>query len=118
MGMMERGGTNCQITPGDLTVHIAHLGGALCLEKRLSPQKAESAYSDGRLREPSRQGQGSPANSGDISQALHHRRPHLSPHSKLLSPRTSVNEARLPSHGPMWSSFLSPVTLDSDSLGY
>lgn len=62
-GMMGRGGVNCQITPGDLTAHTAELGGALCFEKPLSPQKAESAYSDGRMQQPSWQGQGSSANS-------------------------------------------------------
>lgn len=57
------GGVSCQITPGDLTAHTTELGGALCFEKPLSPQKAESAYSDGRMQQPSWQGQGSSANS-------------------------------------------------------
>lgn len=44
---MGRGGINCQTTPGNLTAHTVVQGGALCSEKQLSPQKAESAYSDG-----------------------------------------------------------------------
>lgn len=70
-GMMGGGGVNCQITPGDLTAHTEELGGALRFEKLLSPQKAESAYSDGRMQQQPWQGQGSSANSREIPQALH-----------------------------------------------
>lgn len=84
---MEGGGIHCQITPGDLTAHTVDLGGALCSKKRLSPQKAESAYSDGRMQQPSWQGQGSSANSWEIPQALHHGQPHLLPHSGCALPK-------------------------------
>lgn len=114
---MGGGGKNCQITPGDLTAHTVDPGGALCSEKPLSPQKAESACSDGKSnRHPggARALLPTPVKLPGLCITCHPTADALSPcfckWGSSPFPRVRVFFRSFPS-------FL-PIAMDSDTLGY